>query len=139
MQHSYNSTDSPTMNLVQNTMTRLSFTRPVCALLPALALLATGLAATGTAHAADEAAQMALGKQLFTVGAQPACAICHTLKDAGSEGAIGPVLDELQPDASRVAKALREGLGAMPSFSETLSEEQIAALALYVSRASRLP
>lgn len=139
MQHSYNSTDSPTMNLVQNTMTRLSFTRPVCALLPALALLATGLAATGTAHAADEAALMALGKQLFTVGAQPACAICHTLKDAGSEGAIGPVLDELQPDASRVAKALREGLGAMPSFSETLSEEQIAALALYVSRASRLP
>ena len=139
MQHSYNSTDSPTMNLVQNTMTRLSFTRPVCALLPALALLAAGLAATGTAHAADEAAQMEMGKQLFTVGAQPACAICHTLTDAGSEGAIGPVLDELQPDASRVAKALREGLGAMPSFSETLSEEQIAALALYVSRASRLP
>ena len=109
------------------------------ALVPALALLVAGMATTGTARAADEAAQMELGKQLFLVGAQPACAICHTLKDAGAEGAVGPVLDELKPDAARVTKALRDGLGAMPSFKATLSEEQIAALALYVSKASRLP
>ena len=139
MQHSDNSTDFPTMHFFQHTMTRFSFSRPARALLPALALLAAGLATTGTARAADEAEQMALGKQLFTVGAQPACAICHTLKDAGTEGAIGPVLDELQPDASRVAKALRQGLGAMPSFGESLTDAQIAALALYVSKASRLP
>lgn len=101
---------------------------------PAL-LLAAGLCATA-AHAADEAAQMALGKKLFTT-ATPACALCHTLKDAGSEGAIGPVFDELQPDAARVSKALHDGLGAMPSFKGTLTEEQIAALALYVSTASR--
>ncbi len=105
--------------------------------MPAL-LLAASLCGTA-ASAADEAAQMALGRQLFLVGAQPACAICHTLKDAGSEGAVGPVLNELQPDAARVARALRDGLGAMPSFKETLSEEQIAALSLYVSKASRLP
>ena len=79
----------------------------------------------------------ALGKKLFTT--TPACALCHTLKDAGSEGAVGPVFDELQPDAARVSKALHDGLGAMPSFKGTLTEEQIAALALYVSRASRLP
>ena len=101
---------------------------------PALLLVAS-LCGTA-AHAADEAAQMALGKKLFTT-ATPPCAICHTLKDAGSEGAIGPVFDELQPDAARVSKALHDGLGAMPSFKETLTEEQIAALALYVSRASR--
>ncbi len=87
------------------------------------------------AYAADEAAQMALGKKLFTT-AVPACAVCHTLKDAGAEGAVGPVLDELKPDAARVTKALRDGLGNMPSYKATLSEAQIAALALYVSRAS---
>lgn len=107
-----------------------------CLTVPAL-LLAAGLSATA-AHAADEAAQMALGKKLFTT-TTPACSLCHTLKDAGSEGAVGPVFDELQPDAARVSKALHDGLGAMPSFKATLTEEQIAALALYVSRASRLP
>ena len=107
---------------------------------PAL-LLAAGLCGTAAsaADAADEAAQMAVGKQLFTTGATPACAICHTLRDAGSEGAIGPVFNDLQPDAARVSKALHDGLGAMPSFKDTLTEEQIAALALYVSKASRLP
>lgn len=80
---------------------------------------------------------MTLGKQLFTAGAVPACAICHTLKDAGSEGAIGPVLDELQPEAERVAKALREGVGAMPSYAGKLTDAQIGALATYVATASR--
>ena len=107
-----------------------------CLTVPAL-WLAAGLCGTA-AHAADEAAQMALGKKLFTT-TTPACALCHTLKDAGSEGAVGPVFDELQPDAARVSKALHDGLGAMPSFKGTLTEEQITALALYVSRASRLP
>src|SRR6218665_2260747 len=84
------------------------------------ALLLTAFA--GTAAHADQVAQMARGKELFTTAAVPACAVCHTLKDAGAEGAIGPVLDELQPDAARVARALKDGIGAMPSFKATLSE-----------------
>jgi len=100
--------------------------------------IACALAASFTmsAFAADEAAQLALGKKLFTQTAVPACALCHTLKDAGSEAAVGPVLDELKPDADRVATALRNGLGTMPSYKATLSEEQISAIALYVSKAS---
>ncbi|MES2361371.1 MAG: cytochrome c [Pseudomonadota bacterium] len=98
--------------------------------LPAL-LLSCSLAA-----AADNAAQLTLGKKLFTT-ATPACAVCHTLKDAGAEGAVGPILDELQPDAARVAKVLRDGLGSMPSFKNSLSEEQIQALSAYVAKASR--
>ena len=86
--------------------------------------------------AAEDADKMALGKKLFTAGAVPACALCHTLKDAGSEGAVGPVLDDLKPSSARVNKALHDGLGAMPSFKATLSEAQIEALAYYVSRAS---
>ena len=92
--------------------------------------------ACGLATAADDSAQLALGKKLFTT-ATPACAICHTLKDAGAEGAVGPVLDELQPDAARVAKVLRDGLGSMPSFKASLSEAHISALAFYVAKASR--
>lgn len=88
------------------------------------------------ARAADDAATLAAGKALFTDGAMPPCALCHTLKDAGTSGAVGPVLDELQPDAARVATALRSGIGAMPSYKATLKEEQILALARYVAKAS---
>ena len=102
------------------------------------ASLTTLLLAGAGAHAADEAAQMKLGKQLFSSAKPVACAVCHTLKDAGSEGAIGPVLDELQPDAARVSRAMRDGIGAMPAFKSTLSDAEIAAVALYVSRASRM-
>jgi sulfite dehydrogenase len=88
------------------------------------------------ATAADDTTQLALGKRLFTQGPAPACAVCHTLQAAGAEGAVGPVLDELKPDAARVAKALRNGLGQMPSYKDKLSDEEIAALARFVSKTS---
>ena len=79
---------------------------------------------------------MALGKELFMKGPAPACALCHTLEAAGAQGAVGPVLDELKPDAARVAKALRNGLGQMPSFKDRLTDAQIEALSQYVAKAS---
>lgn len=93
------------------------------------------LAVAAPAGAADPS-QLAAGRELFTKTAAPACAVCHTLADAGAAGAVGPVLDELKPDATRVAKALRDGIGAMPSYQGKLSDEQIAALAAYVARAT---
>jgi len=87
-------------------------------------------------QAADDSAQFALGKKLFLQGVVPSCAVCHTLQAAGAEGAVGPVLDELKPDAARVEKALRNGLGQMPSYRDKLDDAEIAALALYVSKAS---
>ncbi|GIX24450.1 MAG: cytochrome c [Caldimonas sp.] len=99
----------------------------------AVALASTlGLAAAQ----ANEAERLALGKQLFLRGATPACAVCHTLADAGAQGAVGPSLDELRPDAQRVAKAVRNGIGVMPSYEQTLSPTQIEALALYVAHAT---
>lgn len=100
-------------------------------------LLAAALtAASLTANAADDvAAELAEGKLLFTQKAVPACAVCHTLKDAGAEGAIGPVLDELKPDAERVAKAVKNGLGQMPAYT-SLSDAQIQAVSRYVAKAS---
>ncbi|MEJ6023356.1 SorU family sulfite dehydrogenase c-type cytochrome subunit [Ramlibacter sp. PS4R-6] len=76
------------------------------------------------------------GKRLFTVGAVPSCTVCHALKDAGATGAIGPSLDELKPDAARVAKAVKNGIGQMPAFTQ-LTEEQVQAIARYVEKASR--
>lgn len=103
-------------------------------------LLVTSLAASGifvfsSAFAADNADKMARGKTLFTT-ATPACTLCHTLKDADAEGAVGPVLDELKPDANRVSKALRDRLGVMPSFKAALSEADMAALAYCVAHAT---
>jgi cytochrome c6 len=76
------------------------------------------------------------GKRLFTAGAQPPCALCHALKDAKAEGAIGPSLDELKPDAARIAKAVKNGIGQMPAFSQ-LTEAQVQAIARYVEQAAR--
>jgi cytochrome c6 len=76
------------------------------------------------------------GLKLFTQVATPACALCHTLESAGAQGAIGPNLDELKPDAARVEKAVRNGIGQMPAFKD-LSDEQISTLGKYVEAAAR--
>jgi cytochrome c6 len=103
-------------------------------LTPRLALYPIlGLACLSHAQSDDPA--YTAGKSLFS-RAVPACAICHTLKDAESEGAVGPVLDEIKPSAERVVKALRNGLGSMPSYRAKFSDSQIEAIARYVSRAS---
>ena len=88
------------------------------------------------ASADSDAAKLAAGRALFTQGAKPPCAVCHTLAHADAGGAVGPVLDELKPDAVRVAKAMRNGIGAMPSYSALLSPEQIDTVAFYVSSVS---
>lgn len=87
-----------------------------------------------SAHAADPADAEA-GRALFLKGATPACAVCHTLADAGSGGTIGPNLDELKPDAGRVAQAVRNGIGVMPAF-DALSDADVQTLAKYVSSAT---
>ena len=102
----------------------------------AVGAVLAGLACGPANGADDDAALMALGKTLFTVGAVPPCAICHTLKDADATGAIGPVFDDLQPGPDRVIAALKSGIGAMPSYRGSLSDEQMRALARYVSKAT---
>ena len=100
-----------------------------------LRLLTLALFFSSHVAIADEASDFLLGKKLFS-SAVPPCGICHTLKDAGSEGAVGPILDELKPNQLRVTNALNNGLGAMPSFKDKLSPEEIKAIAIYVSKAS---
>ena len=73
----------------------------------------------------------AAGKEIF-LGAS-ACGGCHTLADAGSTGQVGPNLDESQPDYELALDRVTNGQGGMPSFSSTLTEQQIADVAAYVS------
>jgi sulfite dehydrogenase len=84
----------------------------------------------------DSKAASELGRQVFTKVAEPQCGVCHTLKDAGTTGTIGANLEELRPDVARVADAVRKGLGVMPAYAGKLSEQEIRAVAEYVSRAA---
>ncbi len=92
------------------------------------------LLAGATAWAAEPPNAEA-GRALFLKSTTPACAVCHTLADAGAAGTIGPNLDELKPDANRVTQAVRNGIGVMPAF-EALSDADVQALAQYVSGAT---
>jgi mono/diheme cytochrome c family protein len=73
------------------------------------------------------------GKQVFDTAG---CKSCHTLKDAGATGTVGPNLDEAKPPASLVTDRVTNGKGVMPAFSGQLSAKQIADVAVYVSQAA---
>jgi mono/diheme cytochrome c family protein len=85
---------------------------------------ATEPAATGGDEAADGAA----------VFASAGCKNCHTLKAAGATGNVGPNLDELMPDEEQVAVQVANGGGGMPAFGDQLSDDEIEAVAQYVSK-----
>ena len=92
-------------------------------------------------------AQAKTGDQIFTAAG---CAGCHTFGPAGSNGTIGPSLDELKTQAGNIEPGksaeeyVRESLedpgafivqgfpNAMPSFKGRLSDEQIQALIDYL-------
>ena len=71
------------------------------------------------------------GKAVFL--GSSGCGTCHTLSDAGTSGTVGPNLDDAQPSLDLVVDRVTNGQGAMPSFSASLSEQQIQDVAAYVS------
>jgi len=95
------------------------------------ALLVLAFVPAPAARAAD-----ALGLKVFKEVAQPSCSVCHTLRAAGATGNVGPSLDDLKPDRDQVLSAVRTGVGVMPSFAETLTAEQIEAVAKFVAEAA---
>jgi cytochrome c6 len=91
----------------------------------------TGEEPTETAD--EPAGDPAAGKEVF---ASAGCGDCHTLEDAGTSGTIGPNLDESQPSQELVLDRVTNGQGAMPSFSDQLSDQEIQNVAAYVVEAT---
>ncbi len=72
----------------------------------------------------------AAGKQVF---ASAGCGGCHTLADAGSNGSVGPNLDDAKPAYELVVDRVTHGKGVMPSFAGRLGTAEIQNVAAYVS------
>ena len=70
------------------------------------------------------------GKTLF---ASQGCGACHTLKDAGASGSVGPNLDQVKPVAAIVVAQVTNGGGVMPAFKGKLTPQQIQDVAAYIS------
>jgi len=83
-----------------------------------------------TTGASAPSGDASAGKQVFETAG---CVACHTLADAGSTGTVGPNLDDAKPPATLVVTFVTNGAGAMPSFKDKLSEQQIEDVAAYVS------
>ncbi len=89
-----------------------------------------GGSAAGGGGGGGAATASAEGKQIFT----QSCGTCHTLSDAGTNGNVGPVLDQIKPDKQRVLNAIKNGgagSGAMPAG--IVSGKEADAVATYVS------
>jgi mono/diheme cytochrome c family protein len=89
--------------------------------------------ATTTTSSGGGSDLVAQGKDVF---AKSGCASCHTLKDAGATGTVGPNLDEKKPPKELVVERVTNGKAPMPSFKGQLSDQEIQAVAEYVSTAA---
>jgi mono/diheme cytochrome c family protein len=84
----------------------------------------------GGAKAGGGQTASAEGKLIFTQN----CGTCHTLKDAGTNGQVGPVLDQVKPDKQLVLKAIKNGgLGSGTMPANIVTGKEADAVATYVS------
>ena len=74
------------------------------------------------------------GKDVFLESGN--CAACHSLSDAGSIAEIGPNLNQIRPQVQTILMAVRNGIGVMPAMEGILTDEEIEAVAHYVSIAA---
>jgi len=88
---------------------------------------------TETTETTEGGGDPAAGKDVF---ATAGCVSCHTLADADATGMVGPNLDQASPSHDKVVERVTNGQGVMPSFKDSLSEQQIQDVAAYVSSAA---
>jgi cytochrome c6 len=94
----------------------------------------TGETSTGSTESTESTSggsiggDVAAGKSAFSA----TCGGCHSLKDAGTNGQVGPDLDSLAPlTAETVAKQIENGGGAMPA--KLLTGKDAVNVAAYVA------
>ena len=71
------------------------------------------------------------GKEVF---ASAGCGGCHTFEPAGSNGSVGPNLDDSNVSMDAAVTQIENGGGGMPPFKDRLSEQEIADVAAFVSQ-----
>ena len=74
--------------------------------------------------------RMILGLDVYNNKAQ--CGVCHTLQAAGSEGQIGPNLDQIKLSIDQIIYVVNNGIGVMQAWEGILTKEEIEAVAYYV-------
>jgi mono/diheme cytochrome c family protein len=83
-----------------------------------------------TETSSGESGDAANGKTVFT---SAGCGGCHTFEAAGSSGSVGPNLDDAAPSFDAVVTQVTNGGGAMPSFEDELTAQEIRDVAAFVS------
>jgi mono/diheme cytochrome c family protein len=108
------------------------FAVPAAMALLGICLLVTSCSGAAVAGegAGTARADQAGGRSIFI---ESGCGGCHTLRDAGTTGVVGPNLDRIRPDPNHVGQFVIDGGVGMPSFSGILTHEQILAVARYVA------
>ena len=92
------------------------------------------------AHDKNQAGAAAAGSAMYGGGAgvngavvfKDNCGSCHTLSTAGTNGQVGPNLDNTTLAVPDIESTVRNGKGGMPAFGDQLSDAQIKAVAAYV-------
>jgi mono/diheme cytochrome c family protein len=86
--------------------------------------------AATTATTGGETGDPTNGEQVF---ASAGCGGCHTFSAAGSNGSVGPNLDDAAPSYDKVVTQVTNGGGAMPPFKDKLTTQEIRDVAAFVS------
>jgi len=81
-------------------------------------------------HPAFADSKMKLGLEVYDKKAQ--CGVCHTLQAAGSEGDVGPNLDQLKSSIDHIIYVVKNGIGLMQAWEGILTSEEIEAVAYYI-------
>ncbi|MFW6009723.1 MAG: c-type cytochrome [Actinomycetota bacterium] len=75
------------------------------------------------------------GREIYSEDAQPTCASCHTLQDAGARSDVASNLDELQPSARATVESILSGSVAghdREDYVNELSNRDLADVAGYL-------
>jgi mono/diheme cytochrome c family protein len=99
----------------------------------ALAASAGGSSKNGSSASSDAAKRLPGAKVFASAG----CAGCHTLKDAGATGNVGPNLDQAKPPLDLIVDRVTNGKAPMPAFAGQLTPQQIQDVAAYVVQATK--
>tara|TARA_B100001123_G_scaffold66059_1_gene73376 strand:+ start:1050 stop:1355 length:306 start_codon:yes stop_codon:yes gene_type:complete len=78
--------------------------------------------------------KMELGLEVYKEKAQ--CGTCHIMQAAGSEGNIGPNLDQLNAQMDQIIYVVTNGIGVMPPWGGILTKQEIEAVSYYVFKST---